>query len=269
MWERFGFLTKIISHLVGAAADIPVPVMLRGFIIGLFARLIKANVTEGEFLPEAYRSCGEYFARGLKLGARPLASTPVISPVDGTIRVISDITNPIRQIKGQDYTVQDLLGSDAIAFDPGSIAVLYLAPHNYHRVHAPFSAVIEEIKLIRGPLWPVNGWGLAHIKNLFCVNERVVMRGRCNGPDGAGAQFALVMVGATNVGRMELACVDLNAVSAAPHYRLSGEWRVTQGAELGRFRLGSTVILVTSFKLAALEQACAVRYGETIDLPLV
>ena len=80
MWEQLGFVTKIISHLVGAAADIPIPKLFRGIVIGVFARSIKANVAEGEFSPEAYRSCGEYFARGLKASADPSRQRRLLVP---------------------------------------------------------------------------------------------------------------------------------------------------------------------------------------------
>ena len=262
MLASFGFLTNIVSHLVGALADTPLPRFARGFIIGTFARLIRADLSEAEMQPTAYRSCGEYFARALKLGVRPLATTPICSPADGTIRNITAAAQPLEQIKGQKYTIAELLAENLASineFSGGSVAVIYLAPHNYHRVHAPLSGVIESIRHIKGPLWPVNAWGLNRIKNLFCVNERVIMRGR-----STLGTWALVMVGATNVGRIELNWGDLKRINAGESRTVT--WEVEQGGEVGRFRLGSTVILVTSFKLQTLEQARAVRYGEALHL---
>lgn len=269
MLKRFGFATNIVSHCVGALADVPIPAPLRGVIIGAFAGAIKADRAEAMQQPSEFNSCGEYFARAIRAELRPLAEAPVISPVDGTLRLVCDADAPIPQIKGITYELRELLGEEPGGFCSGSVAVLYLAPHNYHRIHAPFDAEIERVKLIPGALWPVSSWGLSHIPGLFCVNERIVIQGRCSlGRSALGrcalGRWALVMVGATNVGRMELAFCDVRQLVPREDRVFSDGVCIERGVEMGRFRLGSTVVLVTDFKLAPLEQARSVRYGEAI-----
>ncbi len=261
MLNVLGVATKIVSHCVGALADVPVPAPLRGMIIGTFANAIGATRSETEQQPHEFRSCGEYFARPIKPELRPLAKASVVSPVDGTLRLVCDAGAPIPQIKGITYELHDLLDEPAQTYSSGSVAVIYLAPYNYHRIHAPFDSVIERVKLIPGALWPVNSWGLANIPGLFCANERIVLHGQC-----ALGKWALVMVGATNVGRMELTCCDVKKLSSTQDLLFPEGINIACGAELGRFRLGSTVVLVTDFKLAPLEQARSVRYGEAISI---
>jgi phosphatidylserine decarboxylase len=254
------FSTKLLSHSVGAFADIPVPRPFRRFVIGTFSRCIRADHAEarGEF--EEFRSCGEYFVRALRPGSRPIANSPLVSPVDGTLRAVYSADASIPQIKGSEYSVSELLDGDAHPYQKGSAAVLYLAPHNYHRVHAPFAGTISRVKLIKGALWPVNDWGLRNVPKLFCRNERIVIEG-----EGALGPWALVMVGATNVGRMELTFSKVGGAGGPESEAFPSRFPVASGAELGRFRLGSTVVLVTSFPVAAIERPRAVRYGEALQ----
>lgn len=254
------FSTKLLSHSIGAFADIPVPRPFRRFVIGTFSQCIGANHAEclGEF--EEFRSCGEYFVRALRPGNRPIANSALVSPVDGTLRAVYPAGTPIPQIKGSEYSVSELLDGDAHRYQKGSAAVLYLAPHNYHRVHAPLAGTISRVKLIKGALWPVNDWGLRNVPKLFCRNERIVIEG-----ESALGPWALVMVGATNVGRMELTFSKVGSARGPKTEGFTPGRAVISGSELGRFRLGSTVVLVTSFPLAAIEQPRAVRYGEALQ----
>jgi phosphatidylserine decarboxylase len=160
----------------------------------------------------------------------------------------------LTQIKGLDYRLEDLVGPGwdlADYRDGGGWMTIYLAPYNYHRIHSPLSGEITQVSYLPGALWPVNTWSVSHIPGLFVVNERIAVE-----ISGAQGKAILVMVGATNVGRITL---DFNAAiagNARPRSR-AGIWKpaapipMEKGQGLGCFELGSTVILVLSASLAS------------------
>jgi len=199
----------------------------------------------------SYASFNDFFTRALKPGARPLANAEWICPVDGAISQFGRIEHDqIFQAKGHHYSTRALLGGDAALaarFDNGHFATLYLSPKDYHRIHMPCDGVLTRMLHVPGELFSVNPTTALGVPGLFARNERVV----CvfdSSHGSTGGPFVLVLVGATIVGSM--ATVWHGVVNAARPGRLR-EWRyeqapveLKQGAEMGRFLLGSTVVLL-------------------------
>jgi phosphatidylserine decarboxylase len=199
---------------------------------------------------EAYASFNDFFTRALRPGARPLAAADWICPVDGAISQFGRIErDQIFQAKGHRYSSAALLGGDAALaapFDDGSFATLYLSPRDYHRIHMPCAGTLRRMLHVPGALFSVNPSTARGVPGLFARNERVV----CLFDDAQGRPFALVLVGATIVGSM--ATVWHGPVNP-PRPGLLREWRyddrlppvaLAQGAEMGRFLLGSTVVML-------------------------
>jgi len=195
----------------------------------------------------SYLSFNDFFTRALKDGARPLAVADLICPVDGAISQFGAIQGTqIFQAKGHDYSSTALLGGDAALaerFDSGSFATLYLSPKDYHRIHMPCSGRLQRMIYVPGELFSVNPTTARAVPGLFARNERVVCIF-----ESASGPFVLVLVGATIVGSM--ATVWHGVVNSKRSGELQ-EWRyddqsvdLQQGAEMGRFLLGSTVVLL-------------------------
>ena len=199
-------------------------------------------------VPDDYPTFNAFFTRSLKTGARALPAQPltITSPVDGTISQVGTIDNgTLLQAKGYRYGVAELLGDAEVShvFDGGVFATIYLAPYNYHRIHMPVSGNLEEMRYVPGRLFSVNGATVASVPRLFSRNERVVCRfGTLAGP------MAIVLVGALNVGSIETVWAG-EIAPASPRqpsvrrYR-RGSVHLARGRELGRFNMGSTVILL-------------------------
>ncbi len=202
--------------------------------------------------PAAYPSFNQFFTRELKPGARPLARAGLICPVDGAISQFGAIEGErIFQAKGHDYTATALLGGDAALaahFHGGHFATLYLSPKDYHRIHMPCAGRLLRMIHVPGALFSVNPATARGVPGLFARNERVV----CvfDGMDGemSGRPWVLVLVGATIVGSM---ATTWHGVVNPPRPGSLRDWRYTdadirlaQGAEMGRFLLGSTVVLL-------------------------
>jgi phosphatidylserine decarboxylase len=196
---------------------------------------------------EAYASFNDFFTRALREGARPLAQADWICPVDGAISQFGRIERDrVFQAKGHDYTTAALVGGDAALaaqFDDGWFATLYLSPRDYHRIHMPCTGRLRRMIHVPGSLYSVNPATARGIPGLFARNERVV----CTF-DTAHGPFVLVLVGATIVGSM--ATVWHGQVSP-PRTGTLREWRydetpivLRQGEEMGRFLLGSTVVML-------------------------
>jgi phosphatidylserine decarboxylase len=195
----------------------------------------------------AYKSFNDFFTRALKPGARPLAQADLVCPVDGSISQFGRIRgDQIFQAKGHDYSTLALVGGDAelaARFDNGHFATLYLSPKDYHRIHMPCDGRLTRMLHVPGELFSVNPTTARGVPGLFARNERVVCVF-----EGAAGPFVLALVGATIVGSM--ATVWHGVVNPPRPGRLR-EWRyddapveLTQGAEMGRFLLGSTVVLL-------------------------
>lgn len=217
-----------------------------------FIRTYKVDLSDAEKPVQAYETLGDFFVRHLKPGARPLDPGIMVSPVDGTLtqmgRFVGEAAK-LTQIKGLDYSLDDLAGPgwDLNKYrDQGGFLTIYLAPYNYHRIHSPIQGHITQVTYIPGALWPVNTWSVSHIPGLFVVNERIAVE--IESPAG---KVLLVMVGATNVGRITL---DFRPGIAGNQRPRSKEriWRpinplpVEKGQAIGCFELGSTVIMALS-----------------------
>lgn len=269
MYELLHLVPKNhLSAFIGALARIPIPRPLRGWGVRLFAGLVGANLNEASAAAESYRSIADFFVRDLAPGLRP-SGEGIVSPVDGAIRDLHRIEgNELEQVKGRSYSVESLLGSaeDASAVRGGYFINLYLSPPDYHHVHAPSDLAVESIRYIPGYLWPVNTWALHQIPELFSRNERVVIAARTE-----RGRVWIVMVGATNVGRMSLTFDPLitNSGDRKGFKRCyESPIQIQKGSRLGTFHLGSTVLLLLDAEAAAelspQHGAGVVRLGQSV-----
>ncbi|MGZ5239078.1 MAG: archaetidylserine decarboxylase [Caldimonas sp.] len=196
----------------------------------------------------SYASFNDFFTRALKQGARPLADADLVCPVDGTISQFGAIDkDQILQAKGHRYSTTALVGGDAALaerFRDGSFATLYLSPKDYHRIHMPCDGVLTRMIDVPGAFFSVNPTTARAVPGLFARNERVV----CVFESKTVDCFVLVLVGATIVGSM---ATVWHGVVNPPRVRRVREWNyadgqvaLKQGEEMGRFLLGSTVVLL-------------------------
>ncbi|WP_163370726.1 archaetidylserine decarboxylase [Endozoicomonas acroporae] len=199
---------------------------------------------------EEYRHFNDFFTRSLKDGARPLPEDPemIVSPADGVISQIGDIKNGrIFQAKGHDYSLVELLGGDlelGQEFMGGKFATIYLSPKDYHRVHIPAAGSLHKMVHVPGRLFSVNQGTVENIPNLFARNERVVSIF-----DTEYGPMAVIMVGAINVASIETVWAGLvtpqrGQVATTTYGEASQSVELSRGDELGRFKLGSTAIVL-------------------------
>lgn len=197
--------------------------------------------------PAHYRSFNEFFTRPLKPGVRPLGNTAQICPVDGAISQCGPIHGEqIFQAKGHQYSATTLLGGDnalAQQFVDGSFATLYLSPKDYHRIHMPSTGKLKLMRYVPGALFSVNPLTARQVPGLFARNERVVCVF-----EGEHGPFVMVLVGATIVGSMATVwhgLVNPPRPGKVVDYHYDDKNIVlNQGDEMGRFLLGSTVVLL-------------------------
>lgn len=239
-----------LSRLAGRLADRHWPPVLMNRVIRWFISRYGVNMDEAaEPDPAAYPSFNAFFTRALKPGLRPVAEgeTILVSPADGTISQLGQISDDrIFQAKGQDFSLVELLGGNpqkAAPFAGGSFATIYLSPKDYHRIHMPVAGQLREMIHVPGRLFSVNPATAAHVPNLFARNERVVcLFDTCAGP------LALVLVGAMIVGSVETTWAGIVVPGEGPvtECRYDGDKavRFAKGEEMGRFRLGSTVVMI-------------------------
>ena len=196
---------------------------------------------------ESYATFNEFFTRALRDGARPIGHAAWVCPVDGAISQFGTIDGDrIFQAKDHHYTTRALLGGDAslaAPFEGGHFATLYLSPRDYHRIHMPCGGRLRRMIHVPGALFSVNPLTARGVPGLFARNERVVCLF-----DGAGGPFAMVLVGATIVGSM---ATVWHGVVNPPRLGEIREWRydaapvaLGRGEEMGRFLLGSTVVVL-------------------------
>jgi phosphatidylserine decarboxylase len=242
-----GLLPKsALSSAVGAATRAPAPPAVHQAAMRYFARRYAVDLSEAEHGFEGYRTFSEFFARGLKPGARPISpgQRVVVSPVDGAVsqRGYSD-GGELVQAKGITYTVEQLLGDAAAAapFVGGAWTTLYLSPRDYHRIHAPLEGDVTGYSYVPGEFWPVNPASVANKRALFAVNERLTTYMQT--PAG---RVAVVKVGATCVSRIRVSYAEVVTHQGEPGraQTFAQPVRVEKGAEIGRFEMGSTVILL-------------------------
>ena len=264
-------LTRLMGALAAARGGALTTRVIRWFIARYRVNMAEAADPD----PAAYATFNDFFTRALAPGARPLASADWLCPVDGAISQFGAIEgDAILQAKGHTYTVQALVGGDANLARPflnGHFATLYLSPKDYHRIHMPCDGRLARMIHVPGALFSVNPTTARGVPGLFARNERVV----CVFDGGARGPFVLVLVGATIVGSM--ATVWHGVVNPPRPGRLR-EWSypergegavsLARGAEMGRFLLGSTVLLLfpagpLSFN-PAWQPGGAIRMGEAM-----
>tara|TARA_R110000850_G_scaffold259402_1_gene386266 strand:- start:816 stop:1766 length:951 start_codon:yes stop_codon:yes gene_type:complete len=240
-----------VSRLAGRLADNKSLPGLKNRVVKWFIGRYGVDMDEAlEPDPAAYPSFNAFFTRALKPGLRPVdeRETTLVSPVDGTISQLGQVSDDrVFQAKGQSFSLKELLGGDevrAAGFADGEFATIYLSPKDYHRIHMPLAGTLREMVYVPGKLFSVNPTTAENVPNLFARNERVA----CIFDTPAGP-MALVSVGAMIVGSVETTWAGIvapgnNEVSASRYDTLRTPIRFEKGEEMGRFRLGSTVIMV-------------------------
>jgi phosphatidylserine decarboxylase len=231
-----------ISRAMGALCEAEVPAPLMRGIVAAYSKAY--GVAAEEACPSGlpYTSFDAFFTRKLREGARVIEGDErtLVAPADGKIVDLgsADLHGSL-QVKGKPYTLEELIGDAGWARElaGGGFCVVYLSPRDYHRVHSPISGKIVRVRAIDGDRYPVNAIGEEHVPQLFVKNRRVVVEvqspvfGRC----------AVVLVGAMIVGRMTVVGIDQPDVQG--EHRPSPPIELARGDELGRFHLGSTVVL--------------------------
>ena len=272
VWFQHMLPQHALSRLVLRATRVRVP-WFKNLLVRGFFRLFTIDMTEAaQSDPLSFGSFNEFFTRSLKPGARAIASDPraIACPVDGTVSEAGQIDGErLLQAKGRYYSLTELLAARAWAkhFDGGSFATLYLAPYNYHRVHMPLRGQLRETVYVPGKLFSVNAATASLVPRLFARNERVITLF-----DTAFGEVALIMVGALNVGSM--ATVWAGDITHAPRRTLTtlpaSAVALDKGEELGRFNMGSTVILLFQRDRARwhadLRAGAVVRLGQSLGM---
>ncbi len=274
IWNRLqGVLPQhAISRVVGSLANSRRPWLSRT-LIRSFVRLYRPDLSEAvDTDPLAYPSFNALFTRALRPDARPQSGDADVltSPVDGTLSEFGRIERGrLLQAKHRSYSLAALLGHDdsrSNAYLDGAFATIYLAPYNYHRIHMPAPGRPVSMTLVPGRLFSVSAATAAGIDELFARNERVV----CHFDDERGP-FTMVLVGALNVGSIDTVW---HGTVTPPRGRRRRDWHYTdadalaRGDEMGRFNLGSTVILLLPPGCARLdaqlETGSTLRVGQRI-----
>ncbi|GAB5415148.1 MAG: archaetidylserine decarboxylase [Congregibacter sp.] len=279
MDRLFIFLQRVLpqhalSRSVGAMASAKKPRWLVTRIIRLFAAHYEVALEEAKRpFPEAYDSFNAFFTRELKDDARSLCVSGIACPADGVISECGDIDGELLlQAKGKHYSLEQLLAGDrgrVEQFAGGSFLTVYLSPRDYHRVHMPLDGQLQASAYVPGDLFSVNGTTAAAIDGLFARNERHISYFET--PRGP---MAMVLVGAMIVAGIE----TVWAGQVAPRPRQIERWNhadpqppilINRGEEMGRFMLGSTVILLFPRGVASWNEDCAagkpVRLGEQLS----
>jgi phosphatidylserine decarboxylase len=264
------FLTDLV-HGLARARTRPV----KNALIGSFVRRFHPDMSDAEQPePLQFETFNAFFTRALRAGARPCDPDPhsLVSPVDGTVSQIGALDGSyLLQAKGHAFTLEALLDGEpawAARLRGGNFATLYLAPFNYHRIHMPLPGILRAAWYVPGSLFSVNATTAASVPGLFARNERVV----CVFEDGP-ITFAMVLVGALFVGSISTVWHD-DVTPRTPRRRtVLGLGSLTptvlpKGAEMGRFNMGSTVILLLppgrASWLATLGPGSTIRVGETL-----
>jgi phosphatidylserine decarboxylase len=260
-----GAITRVAGRIASARRGAATIRLIRWFVARYGVDMAEAADSD----IAAYASFNDFFTRALKPGARPLAQADLVCPVDGAISQFGRIRgDQIFQAKGHDYSIGALVGGDAglaAHFTDGHFATLYLSPKDYHRIHMPCAGRLRRMIHVPGALFSVNPTTARGVPGLFARNERVVCQF-----DSAHGPFVLVLVGATIVGSM---ATVWHGVVNPPRPGQVREWsyedtpvELEKGAEMGRFLLGSTVVLL--FPSAGLQfnpawmPGGAIRVGE-------
>lgn len=260
---------RLLTQFAGAVASLRGGPLTQA-LIRRFVAHYNVNMAEAaDPRIESYASFNDFFTRALRIGVRPIADADFVCPVDAAISQFGPIEhNQIFQAKGHSYSTAALLAGDeslARQFDHGHFATLYLAPKDYHRIHMPCDGRLVKMAYVPGELFSVNPLTARHVPGLFARNERVV----CvfDTPHGP---FVNVLVGATIVGSV---ATTWHGVVNPPRTRDVREWQyadqdivLRKGQEMGRFLLGSTVVMLFPKNVITFHQdwepTRAVKLGE-------
>lgn len=232
-----------LSRVVGKVAASENPIV-KNIVIQVFKSKYDIDLSIAEQTnPLQYKSFNEFFTRALKQGTRQVDThlNSIVCPADGAISQIGQITDgEVFQAKGQSFSVEQLVGDPQLAapFKQGQFATVYLSPRDYHRVHMPFAGTLTETLYVPGELFSVNQVTAENVPNLFARNERMV----CLFDTEIG-RMAVVLVGAMIVAGIETVATG----KVKPNGRLDlqqHQLELQKGAELGRFYLGSTAIIL-------------------------
>ncbi|MCC5814872.1 MAG: phosphatidylserine decarboxylase, partial [Leptospira sp.] len=240
---------NFISKLFGLFSMMRLPRFMMIPILKAFAKTYKINLGEAALELREYNSLNEFFTRALRAEARIIdsAENAVVSPVDARITAFGAIKeSSVIQAKGIDYSVADLIGVEKYAKDfvNGKFMTFYLSPQDYHRIHSPFYGKILGYYYEPGKLFPVNDLAVLNIQSLFPKNERLITFLQTE-----YGKIAVVKVGASNVGKIRVTYDNKIVTNSWIRFSKEMEYKdismyVNKGGELGRFEMGSTVILV-------------------------
>ncbi|MDT8879809.1 archaetidylserine decarboxylase [Halomonas saccharevitans] len=257
----------LLSRLLGRLADCQQP-WLKNALIQAFIRRFEVDMDEAaEPDPTAYATFNDFFTRALEDDARPIGEG-VVSPADGTLSQFGPIeAGQLIQAKGHRFSAMELLGGDGEAarrYLGGSFATVYLSPSDYHRVHMPVGGTLTEMVYVPGRLFSVNAATTHHVPNLFARNERLV----CHF-DTEHGPMVMVLVGAMIVAAIET--VWAGQITPLPRgdvqrIHFGTPVRLEKGEEMGRFKLGSTVVMGFAEKLDVdgLAPEQTVRMGQSL-----
>lgn len=268
------------SNAVGRISRTTLPRISRRPLYSLFARMYDVDLAAAELPLADYPTFGDFFARRLRPGSRPIARdrNAIVSPSDGRLacRGVASGDRAV-QAKGRDYSLSELVCDHELAdtLEGGSYLTFYLSPRDYHRVHAPIDGELTGYTWVPGAQLPVSPGFLRRFDNVFVQNERVVFRF-----DTALGPMALVMVAATGVGDISIPATGVDTRSYRGHrgplrVDLAQPLAIERGQELAAFHLGSTVVLV--FPPGAVELAgeslaraevTPIRMGDAVARPV-
>ena len=268
----------LLSRLIGCAAECRAG-WFKNRLIGWFAKQYQVNMSEAQVEDlNAFAHFNDFFTRALKEGARPLDNTPnaILCPADGAVSQLGKIEQGrVFQAKGHSYSVIELLGGDsqrAAAFMGGDFATIYLSPKDYHRVHMPLTGTLREMIYVPGRLFSVNQTTAENVPELFARNERVVCLF-----DTERGPMAVVLVGAMIVASIETVWAGLvtppKRALKTFCYDEAARAPITleKGAEMGRFKLGSTAIVLFGPEQVqwaeTLEANSPVQMGQRLGTP--
>lgn len=235
----------LLSNLMHRFARVEIR-WLKNTFLRWFVKKYGVNLAEAQRQKiEDYKHINDFFTRSLKPSARVLEDADIVSPVDGVVSQAGTIhATQILQAKGHHYSVQQLLADDsAKQFDDGQFATIYLSPKDYHRIHMPFDGMLVSMKYIPGDLFSVNQKTAQKVDGLFARNERLI----CSFDTDFG-EVAFILVGAIMVGSMEVVwqgrITPPYTKSIKEFNYRSKDIHLVKGEEMGRFNMGSTVIIV-------------------------
>ncbi len=260
---------NLLSRIAGMLSDIELPKPVLSSLIQLYSQIYNVKLYEMKTAIGSMKTFNDFFTREIRPELRPIDPTPgsVVSPVDGKIAEFGRIEQGLLvQAKNILYSLNDLVGEiNATIFQDGYFMTIYLSPADYHRIHLPISGKIRKFSYISGNLWPVNNFGVKQIGGLFSLNERIITP-----IEGEHGIIGMIKVGATIVGKIKVDYSDLSSNSNRTtqfNLPIVPERVYHKGDEIGRFQLGSTVILLfekDKFKPADVLPGTLVKVGQII-----